>query len=263
MSRILDSESCFGILQKMAAKYGFWEIRDKVFLEEVKKYTFGKSNFKTFCKNRKSEILPPFLSTLDTWMRSGFVENGIGRWRSKKIFLRSDLRSSLQILQIKPLVYSFVVSCVVLQKDDCFVALTVGWTPPRCEVPRCEVPSHISPAWTTNQYLPFGIVKIYPEISRIGGGSGIFLTSTKNGGNFSILRNRWNGFSEKPLKVLFWKTIFQNFLQNSNHSQFPAAFVYCQYIQQFYTTYSILHLFFFFFFFILISFLNTLKHNTP
>jgi hypothetical protein len=38
----------------------------RFFLEEVKKYTFGKSNFKTFCKNRKSEILPPFLSTLDT-----------------------------------------------------------------------------------------------------------------------------------------------------------------------------------------------------
>ena len=58
------------LLQKMAAKYRFWEIGERVFLEEVKKYTFGKSIFKTFYKNRKSEILPPFLSTFNTWMDS-------------------------------------------------------------------------------------------------------------------------------------------------------------------------------------------------
>jgi hypothetical protein len=39
--------------------------------------------------------------------------------------------------------------------------LTVG-TPPRCEAPR-----HIPPAWTTNQYLPIGSVKGYPEMSGI------------------------------------------------------------------------------------------------
>jgi hypothetical protein len=59
-------EACLDIQQKMAAKFGFSRIGERVFLEEVKKYTFGKSNFKTFYKNRNSEILPPFLSTLNT-----------------------------------------------------------------------------------------------------------------------------------------------------------------------------------------------------
>ena len=40
------------------------------FLREAKKYTFGKVNFKTFYKTRIFEILPPFLSTLNTWMDS-------------------------------------------------------------------------------------------------------------------------------------------------------------------------------------------------
>ena len=90
MSGILNSEACFDFYKKMAAKYRFWEIGIRDFLRDPKKYTFGKSNFKTFYKNQISQILPPFLSTSNTWMSSGFVENGIGRWRSKKIFLRSD-----------------------------------------------------------------------------------------------------------------------------------------------------------------------------
>ena len=60
----------FWLLQKMAAKFGFWEIGERVFLEDPKKYTFGKSIFKTFYKNRKSEILPPFLSTWHSWIDS-------------------------------------------------------------------------------------------------------------------------------------------------------------------------------------------------
>ena len=52
--------------KKMAAKFGFSGIGDRDILREAKKYTFGKSIFKTFFKNRNSEILPPFLSTLDS-----------------------------------------------------------------------------------------------------------------------------------------------------------------------------------------------------
>ena len=56
----------FDIQQKMAAKFGFSVIGKRDFLRDPKKYTFGKTNFKTFFKNRKSEILPPFLSTFNT-----------------------------------------------------------------------------------------------------------------------------------------------------------------------------------------------------
>ena len=51
---------------KMAAKFVFSGIGDRDILRDPKKYTFGKTNFKTFFKNQKSQILPPFLSTLDT-----------------------------------------------------------------------------------------------------------------------------------------------------------------------------------------------------
>ena len=54
------------LFTKMAAIFGFSEIGERDFLREAKKYTFGKSIFKRFFKSRKSEILPPFLSTLDT-----------------------------------------------------------------------------------------------------------------------------------------------------------------------------------------------------
>jgi len=50
----------------MAAKFGFSRIGTRDFLRDPKKYTFGKSIFKTFFKNRNSEILPPFLSTSDS-----------------------------------------------------------------------------------------------------------------------------------------------------------------------------------------------------
>ena len=90
MSGILVSEACLDIQQKMAAKFGFSMIGERVFLEEVKKYTFGKSIFKTFYKNQKTQILPPFLSTFNTWIDHVLLKNGIGEWRSKKIFLRSD-----------------------------------------------------------------------------------------------------------------------------------------------------------------------------
>jgi hypothetical protein len=66
MSRILVSEACFDFYKKMAAIFGFSRIGIRDILEDPKKYTFGKSIFKTFFKNRNSEILPPFLSTLDT-----------------------------------------------------------------------------------------------------------------------------------------------------------------------------------------------------
>ena len=51
---------------KMAAKLRFSRIGKREFLRDPKKYTFGKSIFKTFCKNRKTQILPPFLSTSNT-----------------------------------------------------------------------------------------------------------------------------------------------------------------------------------------------------
>ena len=55
---------------KMAAIFGFSMIGERVFLEDPKKYTFGKTIFKTFFKNRNSEILPPFLSTWHSWIDS-------------------------------------------------------------------------------------------------------------------------------------------------------------------------------------------------
>ena len=54
----------------MAAKFGFSMIGKRDFLRDPKKYTFGKTNFKTFFKSRKSEILPPFLSTSNSWIDS-------------------------------------------------------------------------------------------------------------------------------------------------------------------------------------------------
>ena len=54
------------ILYKMAAKFGFSVIGERDFQRDPKKYTFGKTNFKTFFKNRKTQILPPFLSTSNT-----------------------------------------------------------------------------------------------------------------------------------------------------------------------------------------------------
>ena len=52
--------------KKMAAKFRFSVIGERDFLRDPKKYTFGKSNFKTFFQNRISQILPPFLSTSNT-----------------------------------------------------------------------------------------------------------------------------------------------------------------------------------------------------
>ena len=54
------------VLRKLAAIFGFSVIGEKVFLRRGKKYTFGKSIFKTFFQNRISQILPPFLSTSDS-----------------------------------------------------------------------------------------------------------------------------------------------------------------------------------------------------
>ena len=63
-------EACVDFYKKMAAKFGFWEIGERGGLEEVKKYPFGKVNFKTFFKNQKTQILPTFLSTFNTWIDS-------------------------------------------------------------------------------------------------------------------------------------------------------------------------------------------------
>ena len=51
---------------KMAAIFGFSVIGERDFMRDPKKYTFGKSIFKTFFQNRIFEILPPFLSTLNS-----------------------------------------------------------------------------------------------------------------------------------------------------------------------------------------------------
>ena len=60
------------ILQKMAAIFGFSLIGKRDFMRDPKKYTFGKSNFKTFFKTRKFEILPP--STLNSWTSSRLLQ---------------------------------------------------------------------------------------------------------------------------------------------------------------------------------------------
>ena len=62
--------------------------------------------------------------------------------------------------------------------------------------PRCEAPRHIPPAWTTNQYLPIGSVKRYPEM--LCGFRGLFWTYTK--------KWRQNLDFERSEKGFFWKT---------------------------------------------------------
>ena len=90
----------------MAAKLRFSVIGKRDFLEDPKKYTFGKSNFKTFLKTRIFEILPPFLSTLNTWMDPEldvFVSADGG---PKNFFYARTLRVlAPRILLIKQLVY--------------------------------------------------------------------------------------------------------------------------------------------------------------
>ena len=73
-----------------------------------------------------------------------------------------------------------------------------------------KAPRQIPPACTTNQYVR--------------------MDYEKNGGNFWILRDRDEGFFERPEKVHFWKIHFQNLLQKSKNSNFAAIFVYIEYM---------------------------------
>ena len=59
---------------------------------------------------------------------------------------------------------------------------------------------------------------------------GLFGYPTKNGGKIWILRDRGKGFFERPEKVHFWKSQFQNLFQNSDFWNFAAIFVYIQYM---------------------------------
>ena len=105
----------FSLLQKMAAKYRFWEIGERDFLRDPKKYTFGKSNFKTFLKSRIFEILPPFLSTFNTWMELILLKMVSANGGLKNFFYTRTLRVlAPRILQIKPLVYWFVVELMII-----------------------------------------------------------------------------------------------------------------------------------------------------
>ena len=61
-------------IQKWRQNLTFLGIGIRDILKGSKKYTFGKSIFKTFFKNRNSEILPPFLSTSNSWMSSGLLQ---------------------------------------------------------------------------------------------------------------------------------------------------------------------------------------------
>jgi hypothetical protein len=76
----------YWLLQKMAAKYRFWEIGEREFLRDPKKYTFGKSNFKTFLKSRIFQILPPFLSTFNTWIELILLKMVSANGGPKKFF---------------------------------------------------------------------------------------------------------------------------------------------------------------------------------
>ena len=91
---------------KVAAKFGFSGIGIRDFLRDPKKYTFGKTNFKTLFKNQKTQILPPFLSTLHSWIDSDmdvFVSVNGG---PKNFFYARTLRVLAPgLLQIKLLVY--------------------------------------------------------------------------------------------------------------------------------------------------------------
>jgi hypothetical protein len=114
--------------------------------------------------------LPPFLSTLNTWMSSGFVENGISKWRAKNFFLRSDPSGPRSTYTTNQTINRLICSRIddnllckfsqnVLQKD---MLRENTWELFCCcrpsGPPRREAPRHISPACTTNQYLPFGSV---------------------------------------------------------------------------------------------------------
>ena len=53
---------------------------------------------------------------------------------------------------------------------------------------------------------------------------------TKNGGKIWILRDRQKGFSERPKKVHFWKSQFQNLFSKPDFSNFAAIFIYIEYM---------------------------------
>ena len=81
----------------MAAIFRISRIGIRGFLREAKKYTFGKSNFKTFFKNRKTQILPPFLSTLHSWIVSDMDVFVSVNGAPKNFFTLGPFGSSLHI----------------------------------------------------------------------------------------------------------------------------------------------------------------------
>ena len=139
-------------------------------------------------------------------MSSGFVENGISKWRAKKIFLRSDPSGPRSRITTNQTISILICSRIddkllckfsqnVLQKDmlreiDVYDFVVVG--PSALAAVGPPVLSGARSATRLQKYM-IG----YP---------------TKNGGKIWILRDRQKGFSRRPEKVHFWKIQFQNLL---------------------------------------------------
>ena len=241
MSGILVSEACLDFYKKMAAKTGFWEIGERDFLRDPKKYTFGKLNFKTFYKTRIFEILPPFLSTFNTWMDPDIEIFLSADGGPKKFFYARTLRVLAPLLQIKP-ISTFICSRIddrllrmisqnILQKDilrengswlfcsrSALRALAVG--PPGLVVGRPSGPSQSAlralevrstEAYISGMYYKSILTNWYcEEISRNEWDidfRGLFWTSTK----------KWRQFLdfERSGKGIFWKGRKSTLLENS------------------------------------------------
>ena len=72
----------------MAAIFTKSVIRHKGFSERGKKVHFWKSQFQNLFQKSKNSNFAAIFIYIGYMNDSGFVENGIGWWRAKKIFLR-------------------------------------------------------------------------------------------------------------------------------------------------------------------------------
>ena len=71
-------------------KIWIFKDRQKGFFERPKKVHFWKIQFQNLFQKSKNSNFAAIFIYIEYMNDSGFVENGIGEWRSKKIFLRSD-----------------------------------------------------------------------------------------------------------------------------------------------------------------------------
>ena len=75
---------------KVAAKFDLLGDRHKRYFERVEKVHFWKIQFQNLLQKSKNSNFAAIFVYMGYMDGTDFVENGIGKWRPKKIFLRSD-----------------------------------------------------------------------------------------------------------------------------------------------------------------------------